>query len=154
MPGGKLAAQTAGVPAHSLAHLLGRHHLVCQGQQPRLRIPGPGGQREHVAGDGGALTLVQTEHPARPVGGVGAVDKGVHVLDPGPAGETAHVAAVVVPLPVIAKKVVEQRGAGQGPYPVLLQMEPPGQPVGALRRGYGVDVKGVLSRGGGSPSSG
>ena len=97
-----------------------------------------------MAGNGVPLPLVQIEHPPRPVGGVGAVDKGVHVPHAVPAGIPFHVPLVPLALPVIAEKVVEQGRPGQRPHPVLLQMEPAGQTVGALGRVYRVDIQGVL----------
>ena len=97
-----------------------------------------------MAGDRVHLPLVQTEHPPRPVGGVGAVDERVHVPHPLPAGVAAHVPPVPLALPVVAEKVVEQGRPGQRPHPVLPQTEPAGQPVGALGRVHRVGVQGIL----------
>ena len=98
-----------------------------------------------MAGNCLALALVQAKQAVCPPGGMGAMDKSVHVAEPFPAGVVAGIAAVPLTLPVVTKKVVEERGPRHGPHPVLPHTKPLGQAVGALRGIHGVGVQGVLT---------
>ena len=98
------------VTADSGGHFLGRHGFIRHGDDPRDSRARHGRQRKHVPCNGFALPLGQTEGMLGAVGCDVAVNEPVHVCNAVHAGKMAQITAKALAVPVIAEKVMQQRG--------------------------------------------
>ena len=127
-----------------LGHLPGGNHLVCQRQNPSLRVSGKGGQGKHMADDSGTLPVVQVKTPASPAGGQNTVGESMHSQQSLKSPVLTHVTAVGRGPPVIEKKIVKQSCPGDSSDPLLRQTEVVSQAESAESCVYGMVKKGVL----------
>ena len=98
-----------------------------------------------MAGNGGALPLIEAKETVGSPCRHSAMDKSVHMGQAAQTGVVAEKLFVGFAAPVVAKKVVEQGGPGNGFHPVLPHAETAGQPIGAFRGIHRVVVQGVFT---------
>ena len=98
------------VTADSGGHFLGCHGFIRHGDDPRDSCARHGRQRKHVPCNGFALPLGQTEGMLGAVGCDVAVNEPVHVGNAMHAGKMAQITTKALAVPVIAEKVMQQRG--------------------------------------------